>query len=58
MSEIIPIVDKNDKIIEYRERKLITKKDTYRISALDLASHPENYTISMPQHYAKLEKHF
>lgn len=34
MSEIIPIVDKNDKVIDYCERESITKKDIYRISAL------------------------
>ncbi len=32
MSEIIPIVDSNDKIIKYKEREKINKrKDIYRI---------------------------
>jgi isopentenyldiphosphate isomerase len=38
MSEIIPIVDKNDQVIEYRERELVGKGDIYRVSALWLVN--------------------
>ena len=38
MSEIIPIVDSGDKIVCYRERGSITKKNIYRISALWLVN--------------------
>ena len=46
MSEIIPIVDKNDKVIEYRERKLTTKKDIYRVAALWLINSKNQILLS------------
>jgi isopentenyldiphosphate isomerase len=38
MSEIIPIVDKEDKIIGYKKREKVTEQDIYRVSALWLVN--------------------
>ncbi len=46
MSEIIPVVNKKDEIIEYRERDLVTKNDIYRISALWLANSGEEFLLA------------
>ena len=34
MTELIPIVNNQDKIIEYKERSLVQKEDIYRVSAM------------------------
>ena len=46
MSEIIPIVDENDKVIDYRQREELSREEIYRISALWIINSREQILLA------------